>query len=441
MRDLLLAIIVFGSLPFILARPFLGILMLNWISLMNPHRLAYGWAYGFPWAQVLGVTTIISFIIALPREKPRVSANLITVLLVVLCLFTTFTTVLALQKAEAWLAWNQFSKIILISLLTVALVQTKKELRWLMLLIVFSIGFYGLKGGVFSLLTGGRSLVLGPPNSFIASNNPLGLALNMVIPICLYLGRLESKRYLKWSLYATAGFSVISVVFTYSRGALLGLIAVVVLLAAKSRFRIGLVFVLAVFLGVAFWIAPEKWFARQETTLEYQQDASAVSRLNAWQFAWRIALRHPFTGLGFRCHTPRLYAEYFPESRTDNDFHSIYFGMLGEHGFPGLLLFLLLLLACLAKLRGIRRATRETEYAAWYASYTVMIEISIVGYIVSGTFLAMQYFDLFYTLVAVVIILDRFARSDLQAHSRKKDEAPLLDKTPMFGALQTASRV
>jgi probable O-glycosylation ligase (exosortase A-associated) len=441
MRDLLLAVVVFGSLPFILARPFIGILMLNWISLMNPHRLAYGWAYSFPWAQVLGVATIVSFIIALPREKQRVSASPLTFLLVALALFTTFTTLFALQKNQAWLAWNQFSKIILISLLTVAIVRTKEQLRWLMLLIVFSIGFYGVKGGVFSLLTGGRSLVLGPPNSFIASNNPLALALNMVIPICLYLGRLEPKRYLRWLLYVTAGFSAISVIFTYSRGGLLGLVAVVVLMAAKSKLRIGLVCTLAVFLGVAFWIAPEKWFARQETTLEYEQDASAVSRLNAWQFAWRIALRHPFIGLGFRCHTPRLYAEYFPESRTDNDFHSIYFGMLGEHGFPGLFLFLLLLLACLAKLRGIGRATRETVHPAWYASYTAMIEISIVGYIVSGTFLAMQYFDLFYTLVAVVIILDRFARSDLQAHSQKKHEAFPLDEPHMIGELQTTSRV
>ncbi len=413
MRDLLLALMVFGSLPFILKRPFYGILMFTWISLMNPHRLTYGWAYDFPWAEILGGVTIFSYVFI--KYKAKLYLDSITLIFIGLCIFTAFTSIFALHPDLAWPQWIQFSKIILMSLLTIQIVETKKELNALMMLIVFSLGFYGLKGGVFSILTGGNYLVFGPSLSFIASNNPLGLALNMIVPIAVYLGYLESSRFIKYLLYIIAGLSAIASLFTYSRGALVGLIAVIILLVLQSRARIGLLLLLSIFMGLALWIAPDKWYVRQQTTLNYDEDRSAVSRLNAWQLAWRIASRHPMTGLGFKCHTPQIYQEYFPESPTDNDFHSVYFGMLGEHGFPGLLLFMLLFLISFAKLRKMRRRTKSSEYGVWYRSHARMLEISLIGYMVSGAFLTMQYFDLLYLLIAVIAILERLAQKDMEA--------------------------
>lgn len=67
MRDIALVIIVFGSLPFILARPYIGILMWSWLGYMSPHRLAYGFAYDFPFAQIVAITTILAFLFN--REK------------------------------------------------------------------------------------------------------------------------------------------------------------------------------------------------------------------------------------------------------------------------------------------------------------------------------------------------------------------------------------
>src|SRR5215470_12258031 len=58
MRDLLILGFVFAMLPFCFFRPYIGALMWVWISLMNPHRLTWGPAYGFPFAMLVAVTTM-----------------------------------------------------------------------------------------------------------------------------------------------------------------------------------------------------------------------------------------------------------------------------------------------------------------------------------------------------------------------------------------------
>ncbi len=58
MRDIVLACIVFGSLPFILKRPFWGILMLAWLGYMNPHRLTWGFMFDMPVVSIVAVTTL-----------------------------------------------------------------------------------------------------------------------------------------------------------------------------------------------------------------------------------------------------------------------------------------------------------------------------------------------------------------------------------------------
>ena len=72
MRDLLIAAIVFGALPVIIfSRPHIGLYLYSWISYMNPHRLAYGFAYSFPWAYILAIATLFGIIFSKePKRMP-----------------------------------------------------------------------------------------------------------------------------------------------------------------------------------------------------------------------------------------------------------------------------------------------------------------------------------------------------------------------------------
>ena len=120
---------------------------------------------------------------------------------------------------------------------TMSLFQDRARLRWLYMVPALGIGFYGFKGGIWVLVTGGGELVFGPDMSFFADNNTLGLALCMVLPILLYLSRDEKRQWLKRILQVTFCLSIISIIFTYSRGAFLGLFVILSVLIWRSPWR------------------------------------------------------------------------------------------------------------------------------------------------------------------------------------------------------------
>ena len=82
------------------------------------------------------------------------------------------------------------------------LINTKEKLNWLVLTIALSIGFYGVKGGVFTIVHGGAYRVQGPPGSFIDGNNELGLALAMTVPLFWYAARQSLHKIFRPALFA-----------------------------------------------------------------------------------------------------------------------------------------------------------------------------------------------------------------------------------------------
>ena len=87
--------------------------------------------------------------------------------------------------------------------------------------------------------------------------------------------------------------------------------------------------------------------------------------------------------------------------------HSIYFQMLGQHGFVALLLYLTLLFGALLSLSRIKKRALANKDTAWAASYANGIQVGLVGYMVSGAFLSSAYFDLAWLYFALTAILAR----------------------------------
>jgi probable O-glycosylation ligase (exosortase A-associated) len=293
------------------------------------------------------------------------------------------------------------------------------------LVLTLSIGFFGLKGGIWALMMGGTQRVEGPEGSFIGGNNGLALGLDMALPLLFFLAREESNPWLRRLLWAVFVFSIPATIFTYSRGGFLGLMTVLAFIAMKTKRQMipGVVFVTLVVAVLSF--APQQWFDRTETIVSYEGDGSAMGRLVAWEVAFRFALDHPLLGGGFSATAHEsVYLQYLG-IRASQAPHSIWFSTLSEHGFPGLILFVSLLVCCLATLRKLRRPRGGLPPAAWVVSYSHMLEVSLVGYIVAGTFLSVAYIDVFYWVVALVILLDVVAaRERRDAASATLSPAP-----------------
>jgi probable O-glycosylation ligase (exosortase A-associated) len=428
MRDYLFLAFVLGMLPLCLFRPYIGGLMWVWIGLMNPHRLTWGIArYSFRASEVIGVTTLIGLLVATERGKfPKARE---TILLICLIGWFTVTTMFALAPQEAWRKWDITAKVFLMTLVTLFLFQDRKKLMYLTATIALSVAFYGIKGGIWGILTGGQYMVLGPASSFIEDNNALAVAELLVIPLLILLLKESGNKWMKLLYLASIPLTLVSVVLSYSRGAFLGLIVLIILFIfhSKRKMLMALICLGAALLAVPF--LPQQWTARMETIKTYEEDPSALGRINAWTFAYRLALDRPLLGGGFETFNKNLFEIYAPNPSLVANAHSIYFEVLGEHGFVGLGLFLGLIVSSLLSLRWIKIQSRDIPNLQWVQNYARMIHISLACYLVSGAFLQLAYFDLFYYLIAIIVLLKTIIKKELYENPISVTEK-LKDKNP-----------
>jgi len=403
-RDALVILVVIGSLPFCFAKPWVGVLMWSWLGYMDPHRLTWGIAETIPFAQMVAMATLGGLFFS--KERYRIPWNREIVLLLLLWFVFFCSTMFAEYPEDAWKALGKVSKILLMTFVTILVINDREKIRWLLYVIALSIGYYGFKGGIWAILTGGQYRVLGPEGSFIEGNTEIGLALVMILPLLVFLRRDETRVWLSRLLLAMFCFSIVAILVTYSRGALLGLAAVLSIMFLKSKSKIFVLFLLAIAIPVALTALPEKWFSRMDTIEHYEGESSAMQRINAWKMATQVGLDRPVLGAGFRAFTPEMYARYFPEASNHRvDAHSIIFQVLAEHGFTGLALFVGLIVTSMLSLRKLIQIAKTDPEQRWVLNYAQMLEASLVGFIVSGLFLSRSYFDLFYHIVAIVIVL------------------------------------
>lgn len=427
MRDLLLTALVLGALPFALKRPWIGILLWSWISYMNPHRLTWGFAYNFPFALLIAAVTLTAFVFS--REKKDIPWTRETVLLLVFLAWMLFTTFLALYPDWAWQEWSRVWKIQLFVFLTAILINDRQKLDWLIWVLVLSLGFYGVKGGIFTLASGGSYHVWGPAGSFIGGNNELALALIMAIPLVWYLRLQASKRWLRHALAASMGLMAISAIGSQSRGALLAIVAMGFFLWLKSRHKLATGSLIVVVVAVLAITLPQSWFDRMSTIQTYQEDNSALGRINAWHTAFNVASDR-ITGGGFNMLFEKAtFAQYAPDPLRVHDAHSIYFEVLGEHGFIGLGLFLLLWLFAWLKASRVIRHCRRDPGKKWAVDLAASAQVSLVGYAVGGAFLGLAYFDLPYHILVIIVLTAKFSglpdgRRSGQAQETPADAAP-----------------
>jgi probable O-glycosylation ligase (exosortase A-associated) len=401
MRDVALTLVIFGTLPFILRRPYLGVLVFTWIGFMNPHRLTWGFAYDMPFAMIVALVTLAGVLTS--REPKKVPWTRETVVLLIFLAWMLLTTIQAMYPILAWPHLNEVWKILLMVFVTMLLMQSKVRINQLVWVIAMSLAFYGVKGGIFTILHGGVYHVRGPEGSFIGGDNEMGLALIMTIPLLRYLQTTTRNVLLRIFLAAAMLLCAVAAVGSQSRGALLGLAAMGAFLWLKSRNKVFMALLAAITVGVVLLVMPQQWYDRMATIKNYETDDSAVGRINSWKMAFNMAKSRPLGG-GFDSFQAYSFVLYAPDPDDVHASHSIYFEVLGEHGFVGLGLFLMLgLMTWRTASWVIARARRDRE-KRWLGDLAAMIQVSLVGYASAGAFLGLAYFDFYYMLIALVVL-------------------------------------
>ena len=411
MRDLFLFGTVALLLPVILRYPYVGALAWVVFGIMNPHRLTWGAAYNFPFALVIAVVTFIGVFIT--REHRELKGGTPGAVLIVFALWMCVASLFPFNPTEAHAYLKHALKIFLMTGVIMLLLHTRRHVELLVWAMVLSLAFYGVKGALFMMRTGGQYLVNGPADSVMHGNNSLGVGLVIAIPLMVYLHHELRSRWLRLGLLGMAVLCAISVLGTYSRGAVVAVFAMGCILWYRSTHKFGALLIILLFAMVAIPAMPERWADRMDTVRTYEQDSSAMGRITAWQTAFNIAKdRFPIGG-GLEWQGLQTSAKYSPVPEVVLVAHSIYFQVLGSLGFVGLALFLLFWVLVWRQCAWIRRKTRDHPKLRWAFSLASMTQVSLVGYAVGGAFLDIAFWDLPYYLYAAVAVSQYIVRREL----------------------------
>ncbi len=428
MRDYLVALIIAGLIPMTFIRPFVGILAWCWVSYMVPHRLGWGLVASWPVAMMIGASFLLAY--AFSREPKKIPMKPIVVVHLIFIVWLSITFFFNPGDSHALTQFDSFLKIQLMTLLTIAITVSKPRIDALIAVITLSIAWFGVKGGIFTVLTGGNFRVWGPPGGFFEGNNELGLTLLTILPLLRYLQTQVTRAWMKHGLTFVIVTCFIAAVGTYSRGALLAAATMAAYFWWKSDKKVPIALALIIGLPLVYTFMPESWHERMATMKTDQsveqasaaipvrdsswcsemtrdmiaRDASFGGRVNSWCFAFNIASSEVLGG-GFNAFSRRNFDIYAPATHILNDAHSLYFKILGNHGFIGLFLFLLLLTMAWWRAGVIARIARK-QNIAWAAQLGAMLQVSLVAFCVGGLFLGLCYFDLLYHLIALVVIAD-----------------------------------
>ncbi len=401
MRDIAVTLAVFGCLPFVFRRPWLGILVWSWLGFMNPHRLAWGFSTSLPFAMIVAMVTLVAMFMS--REPKKLPWTREAVVMLVFLGWMLITSSVAMFPDEAWPQFEKVAKIFFMIFIAMMLINNRERLHWLVVTIALSIGFYGVKGGIFTVMTGGAHHVRGPAGTFIDGNNEIGLALVITIPLLYYVSQQMTRPYLRYGLIAAMVLCALAALGTQSRGAMLALSGMSGFLWLKSRNKLGIGLLLVLAVLVLLPLMPDEWYQRMSTIKSYDEDASALGRINAWTMAFNLA-KDRITGGGFETFQYAAFLLYAPVGWDVHDAHSIYFEVLGEHGFPGLAIFLALGAMTWFSAAKVARYAQTDPELKWLRELMAMVQVALMGYLMAGTFLGMAYFDYYYNLVLIVVV-------------------------------------
>jgi probable O-glycosylation ligase (exosortase A-associated) len=229
---------------------------------------------------IVALGTLTSLVFS--REPKRFPWTPVTIVHILFVLWMCITTFFAFAPEAAWEQWERMIKVQLMTMVTMMVMRSRERLQALLWVIVLSIGFWGIKGGLWAvLISGGQYMVWGPPHSFFAGNNGLALALIMTLPLMRYLQLQTENAWGRRGLTLAMILMTVAILCSYSRGAFLGLAVMGLFLWLKSHQKglIGLAMLLLVPAMLLFM--PTKWFERNYSIRSYQQEGSAMARINA----------------------------------------------------------------------------------------------------------------------------------------------------------------
>lgn len=436
MRDL--AFIAFLGALFGLGfrRPFLFVLTYVYIDIVSPQRLTYLLLNSVPISLIAVALAVGGWLMFDDKRDVRLAPRQGLILL--LMLYCGVTTLTADFPVDAVGKWEWVWKALAFAIFLPLTLRTKLRIEALLLFMILSASSIVIVGGIKTIASGGG---YGELNLMVSNNSGLyeGSIISTVaiciIPLILWFTRHGTIFKPDWRVnlfcYALVFACLLIPVGTSARTGLLciGLLALLLLRDAKRRLLY--VALIAAAPVVALPFLPPSFLARMDTIRTYKGDSSASTRVAVWQWTIDYAKTHPFGG-GFEAYRGNhvRYDRIVVEGEGNNQvikraleedksraYHSSYFEMLGEQGYPGLALWLLINLIGVVRMEVLRwRYLRGPAETLWAGQLASGLQMAHLIYMLGGAFVGIAFQPFVYMLVGAQIGLDTYL-------ARKREEA------------------
>ncbi|HEX8302031.1 putative O-glycosylation ligase, exosortase A system-associated [Sphingomonas sp.] len=428
MRDLVFVAFLAALFATGFRRPFLFVLAYAYIDIVSPQRLTYLLLNSIPISMIAVGMAVLGWLAIDDKRDVRVGPRqLLIVLLLGYCLYTTLNADFPVEARDKWeWVWKALAFAAFLPLT----LRTKLRLESLLLFMVLSAASIIIVGGIKTVFSGGG---YGELNLMVTNNSGLyeGSTISTVaiaiIPLILWFSRhgtiFAPDRRVRIFCYGLVFACLLIPVGTSTRTGLL-CIALLALLMLRD-FKRPLVYLSALgCLGLcAIPFLPSSFTERMGTIKTYQGDASASTRVAVWQWTMDYVKVHPMGG-GFEAYRQNK-IRYEKVSVTEaggqaevkrsleidsaRAYHSAYFEMLGEQGYPGLLLWLMINLGGVFRMEVLRRRYRKAETGQeWVAPLAAALQNAHIIYLLGATFVAIAFQPFVYMLIGAQIGLDTY---------------------------------
>ena len=307
----------------------------------------------------------------------------------------TYFTAYSQETAYPWLIENL--KIFTMFFVGAMVVRTTRRVWLLYIMTAFTLGYIAYEVNFGYFVNHYRSIWTNGYGGY--DNNGAGLMLAMGVPLCLFVWDGTHKWY-RWLAAAMIPFLMHGVILTFSRGAMVSVMAASPFcwLLSRHRKQLGVAGVLtALFLVPA--MAGKEVRARFLTITEHEVDASANSRKASWMAAWKMALDNPITGVGVR--NANLFSYQYGADIEGRTIHNQYLQLAADCGFVGLGLYLAILSSLGIALYRTRQSLRGREDEEGRQAQAIASGVMCSGLVfcIGAIFLSLDTFELTYLLI------------------------------------------
>ena len=204
--------------------------------------------------------------------------------------------------------------------------------------------------------------------------------------------------------------AVATAIGTYERSALIGLVILGIYMFVRSQRKLAFGLFAGVVAIAILVLAAKSWEARVSTIQDYSSDGSAMTRILMWKWTLGFVATHPLGG-GFDAYgTSSIVMPPDPANpggyiQVGRAYHSIYFEVLGDLGYPGFIMFVTAIISSLVSLIRLSRKCRKVPDLRWVADMSDAVQSGMLVFLSSGAFVGIAFQPPFWYFVAMGVSL------------------------------------